>query len=30
MGDDWHIQIKGDSLNMEDEWWKKYPGSERI
>ena len=26
IGEDLHIQIKGDSLKTDDEWWERYPG----
>jgi ADP-ribosylglycohydrolase len=26
VAEDLHIKMKGDSLNSNDEWWKKYPG----
>ena len=26
IGEDLHIQIKGDSLITDDDWWERYPG----
>lgn len=26
VGADLHVKVKGDSYNLDDEWWEKYPG----